>query len=176
MIKLQVIAIVFGCLVTSIGFAANVSPKEIIVSYDALLIVDICPYDNDPYNKIRIPQFLRATDDAIAKRRPIVLVEFTYAPTHHTIMETLNRLPKDYPFKKITKDEFSAFAKTDLEDHLNRNDLKNIFIIGTSSMVCIRSTILEGIEHGFHFLTSSDFLDAGLPFIPDNLKFGFSGF
>jgi len=43
-------------------------------------------------------------------------------------------------------------------------------------MVCIRMTIIEGIHRGFRFLASSNFLDDGLPLIPDNLQFGFQDF
>jgi nicotinamidase-related amidase len=91
-------------------------------------------------------------------------------------MNCLESLPENYLFKKIIKDWTSAFHNTELTKHLNDNKLKNIFIIGTSTHLCICDTIKDGIAQGFLFLSSSNFFDDGLPNIPCYLQHGFKTF
>ena len=179
MIRLQLInAVILGYLFTATVFAANFtstisedssmstpsgySSQVINVPYGALLIVDVWPtYDGDDAPEL-IPAVLLAIEDAKTKKLPIILVDFIGAP--ETAPEILNSLSDlGYPFKKIKKDSYSAFYKTRLDEYLRNNKLNNIFIVGASTHRCIESTLNDGLQMGFRFVTSAKFLDDGLP-------------
>ncbi len=65
----------------------------------------------------------------------------------------------------IDKPGFSAFYATDLEDHLQAQDVSHLIIMGVTYQCCVHSTLRDAVDRGYWCLTLDDCcaaLDAGL--------------
>jgi nicotinamidase/pyrazinamidase len=51
--------------------------------------------------------------------------------------------------QKIDEDQYSAFDHTGLSDELTSRDISRVWVGGLAQDVCVRATVLDGLEHGF---------------------------
>lgn len=59
----------------------------------------------------------------------------------------------------------SAFASTELEDHLRRNGISQLVVAGAEAGFCVNSTVRAGADLGFDMMVARDaVLGFGMPF------------
>ena len=63
----------------------------------------------------------------------------------------------------LIKPNFSAFFGTDLHDRLQREGVKSLILIGTTTPNCIRSTCYDALSHGYDVAVVSDATSSRTP-------------
>lgn len=61
----------------------------------------------------------------------------------HPEIEALIMRPVDHI---VTKTRYSSFANTDLSEYLVRNEIKEVWIAGLLSNVCVLATLVDGLR------------------------------
>lgn len=138
---------------------------EICSYYDAILMVDVWGASGQQ----TIDSQLLVLQAAVNQELPIFLIEYK-CDTELTISSFLNSLPSSYPLMRIRKTTTDSFFETNLADLLKQNGVSQLMIMGGRTNVCIKATVLSGIELGFNFIGSVDILEGGFPSYADELS------
>ncbi len=80
------------------------------------------------------------------------------------IVEELKPVPGEY---RIVKNRFSGFMHTELDFMLRRSDIIHIAVCGTQYPNCIRTTIFDGVSHGYDVSLLTDATSAQTPEIAE---------
>lgn len=59
-----------------------------------------------------------------------------------------------------SKDAYSAFEDTELAEELEKNNINTLYVCGLATDVCVRSTVLDGLELGLTIIVVSDAVKA----------------
>jgi len=57
---------------------------------------------------------------------------------------------------RVVKNRYSAFMNTELDYILRRLGIQNIIVCGTQYPVCIRTTVFDGVAHGYNVTVITD--------------------
>ena len=69
------------------------------------------------------------------------------------IVAGLEPLPGEY---RIVKNRFSAFMHTELDFMLRRLGVETITVVGIQYPNCIRTTVFDGVAHGYNVMLITD--------------------
>ncbi len=138
---------------------------------DAVLVIDLVKDFTDPAGKVphaaaaqivpRVDAFVRAARQAGALI--VWIVDFHRAGKPDWELQNvrahclegssgvelappLRPLPQDY---LLHKRRYSAFFATDLDLILRENDVRNVFLTGTKTNVCVRATAQDAFQLGY---------------------------
>jgi nicotinamidase/pyrazinamidase len=153
-------------------------PQDVLRQGDALVVVDV-QQDFCPGGKLAIEggdevipilnRWIRAADAAgvpiYASRDwhppahlsfhdeggswPAHCVQDTPGAAYHPGLELPTGAMHIAKGVRLDRDQYSAFDSTGLADHLRSRGISRVFVGGLAQDVCVRATVLAGIEEGF---------------------------
>jgi len=71
----------------------------------------------------------------------------------HDVVDELTPLPDELI---IDKCGYGAFHNTGLEDALRARNLRQIWVVGTVTQICVEETVREGYRRGFEMVVAAD--------------------
>jgi nicotinamidase-related amidase len=144
------------------------------MSSKALLVIDmqrdLC-YDSRRKHKFMkmLPTLKRAIDFFISKGQPVYYICFALPPNDEQFKRFGDRycvegtegaeiIPELLPLQgiTITKRKHSAFFETSLDAHLKESRIKDIYLVGMQTQICIMTTAADASFRGYRAFAIQD--------------------
>jgi nicotinamidase-related amidase len=77
----------------------------------------------------------------------------TPPPDWADLADELDPQPQDH---RVTKQTWGAFHNTSLHEHLDRQDVTQVVIVGVATSIGVESTARSAYEHGYHVVLVTD--------------------
>lgn len=128
----------------------------------AVLLIDmqvLFLQDLHPWIRARlIRSQLKVLKECAKKDIPVVCLEYEgYGPTHPSLLEALEKVPRT---EFIRKDCNSGFRRTNLEQILKERFMSTTLVLmGVNASFCVLETAISARRKGFKLATAKDLID-----------------